>query len=119
MNPTFPMVRWYQVRRLRGPLFLILVGVLFLLDQWNILGFNKSWPLFLIVAGLLALAERAAWTADAAQQQAAYQQPGQPFAGKAHFTADSGMGPQGTAQKEQGGQAPEERNRGPEQEGQP
>jgi hypothetical protein len=117
MNPTFPMVRWYQVRRLRGPAFLILVGVLFLLDQWNILGFNKSWPLFLIVAGLLALAERAAWAADAAQQQAAYQST-QPFAGKAHFTA-SGMGPQGATQKEQGGQAPEDSNRGPEQEGQP
>ncbi|MGC9293269.1 MAG: LiaI-LiaF-like domain-containing protein [Acidobacteriaceae bacterium] len=87
MNPTFPMVRWYQVRRLRGPAFLILVGVLFLLDQWNILGFNKSWPLFLIVAGLLALVERAAWAADAAQQQAAYQ-PQQPSAGKAQFVPD-------------------------------
>lgn len=65
------MNRWYQIRRIRGAAFLILIGVLALLDQWRILSWHKSWPLFLIVAGLLALAERAAWTADVRDQQAA------------------------------------------------
>ena len=65
------MNRWYQIRRLRGAVFLILVGVLALLNQWRILSWDKSWPLFLIVAGVLALAERTAWTADVRDQQIA------------------------------------------------
>lgn len=31
------MNRWYQIRRLRGAVILILIGVLALLNQWNIL----------------------------------------------------------------------------------
>lgn len=65
------MNRWYQLRRLRGAAYLILVGVLALLNQWHILSWDKSWPLFLIVAGLLGVAERAAWSADVREQQAA------------------------------------------------
>ena len=69
------MNQWYQIRRLRLPAMLILVGILALLDQWRIISFGKSWPLFLILSGILAFAERAAWSADtAAQQQATYQQ---------------------------------------------
>jgi hypothetical protein len=65
------MNRWYQIRRMRGAAFLILVGILALLNQWHVLGWDRSWPFFLIVAGLLALAERAAWTADMREQQMA------------------------------------------------
>lgn len=65
------MNRWYQIRRLRGAVFLILVGILALLNQWNILSWHQSWPLFLIFFGLLMLAERAAWPVDARNQQAA------------------------------------------------
>ncbi len=64
------MNRWYQIRRLRGAAYLILVGVLALLNEWRILSWDKSWPLFLILAGLLALAERAAWTADVREYSA-------------------------------------------------
>lgn len=64
------MSRWYRIRRLRGAVFLILVGVLALLSQWNILLWRESWPLFLIVFGLLMLAERIAWTLDLREQQA-------------------------------------------------
>lgn len=31
------MNRWYQIRRLRGAVILILIGVLALLNQWNIM----------------------------------------------------------------------------------
>jgi len=65
------MNRFYQVRRLRGAAFLILIGVLALLNQWRVLSWNQSWPLFLILLGVLILAERAAWTADMRDQQAA------------------------------------------------
>jgi Domain of unknown function (DUF5668) len=52
--------RWLLIRRARGPAFLILVGLTALLNQWGILSFSRSWPLYLILAGLLLLAERAA-----------------------------------------------------------
>ena len=54
------MSRYILIRRLRGPAFLLLVGVNALLAQAHILGWGHSWPFYLILAGLLALAERAA-----------------------------------------------------------
>ena len=83
------MNRWYQIRQLRGGVILILIGVLFLLDQWHILRFDVSWPLILIVLGLMKLAERAAWSADVRARQEEQQYaasmgaypPGQPLGG--------------------------------------
>jgi hypothetical protein len=54
------MNAWLLIRRLRGPAFLILLGITALLNQWGVLSFTRSWPLYLILAGLLGLAERAA-----------------------------------------------------------
>jgi hypothetical protein len=54
------MNSWLLIRRLRGPAFLILVGVTALLNQWGVLSFSRSWPLYLILAGVIGLAERAA-----------------------------------------------------------
>ena len=54
------MNSWFLIRRLRGPAFLILLGVTALLNQWGVLSFSRSWPLYLILAGVLGLAERAA-----------------------------------------------------------
>ena len=54
------MNAWLLIRRLRGPAFLILVGITALLNQWGVLSFSRSWPLYLILAGILGLAERAA-----------------------------------------------------------
>ena len=54
------MMSWLLIRRLRGPAFLLLVGITALLNQWDILSFSRSWPLYLILFGLLSLAERAA-----------------------------------------------------------
>ena len=54
------MNRYLLIHRLRGPAFLLLVGVIALLAQADILSWGQSWPLFLILAGLLLLAERAA-----------------------------------------------------------
>ncbi len=55
------MNRWILIRRLRGPAFLLLFGLTALLNQWGALSFVKSWPLYLILAGVLTLAERAAF----------------------------------------------------------
>lgn len=58
------MNRYLLIRRLRGPAFLLLVGVIALLAQAHILSWSRSWPLYLILAGVLLLAERAALAAE-------------------------------------------------------
>ena len=58
------MSRYIMIRRLRGPAFILLVGALALLNQADILTWGKSWPFFLILAGLLKLAERAAMASE-------------------------------------------------------
>jgi Domain of unknown function (DUF5668) len=54
------MNTWLLIRRLRGPAFVVLVGITALLNQWGVLSFSRSWPLYLILAGVIGLAERAA-----------------------------------------------------------
>jgi TM2 domain-containing membrane protein YozV len=60
-----PAYRLRVFRALRGSIWLILVGVLFALDSFNILSWGKSWPLFIIVAGLMTFLERSAYNAAA------------------------------------------------------
>ncbi|HZZ38815.1 MAG TPA: hypothetical protein VFE06_06775 [Acidobacteriaceae bacterium] len=62
------MNSWLLIRRLRGPAFLLMFGVTALLHEWHILSFGQSWPLYLVLAGVLALAERAAFTVPDASQ---------------------------------------------------
>ena len=50
-------------RAARGPVWIVLVGVLFLLDTFNILSWGRSWPLFIIVGGVMTFFERTAYTA--------------------------------------------------------
>src|ERR1700735_183549 len=61
------MNTWLVIRRLRGPAFLILVGITALLNQWGVLSFSRSWPLYLILAGVIGLAERAALSTGASR----------------------------------------------------
>jgi hypothetical protein len=42
----------------RGPILLITVGVLFAIQQANILPFSRTWPLVIIVVGIVKLVER-------------------------------------------------------------
>jgi hypothetical protein len=73
------MNRWLLIRRLRGPAFLLMFGVTALLHEWHILSFGQSWPLYLVLAGVLALAERAAFIAPDPSQMPPQQYP--PYAG--------------------------------------
>ena len=43
---------------IRGPILLITVGVLFVLDHNGGYGFRQSWPILLVVVGILKLLER-------------------------------------------------------------
>lgn len=58
------MNRYLMIRRLRWPALLLLVGVIALLAQTHVLRWGQSWPLFLIVLGVLLLAERAALASE-------------------------------------------------------
>jgi hypothetical protein len=44
------------VNALRGPVIMITIGVLFLLDNLTSFQIGQTWPIFLIVLGLMALA---------------------------------------------------------------
>ena len=46
------------VRAIRGPVTLITVGVLFALQNFTPYGFDKTWPVLLIVFGLMSLLRR-------------------------------------------------------------
>jgi hypothetical protein len=41
---------------IRGPVIMITIGLLFLLDRLTPLSFSRTWPIILIVVGGLALA---------------------------------------------------------------
>jgi hypothetical protein len=78
------MNTWLLIRRLRGPAFLILFGVTAMLHQWGVLSFGRSWPLYLILAGLLGLAERAALTMGTPIPDPGWYPAGQPYAGQTY-----------------------------------
>ena len=56
MNNRFPLF----VQAIRGPILLITLGVLFAIHQAGVLPFSRTWPLLLIVIGLMKLFERMA-----------------------------------------------------------
>jgi len=51
------------VNAIRGPVTLITLGVLFALNNFTNYGFDKTWPVLLIVFGLLSLLRRSVETA--------------------------------------------------------
>jgi hypothetical protein len=46
----------YLVQAIKGPIILITIGVLFAFDRFTQFRFSQTWPVLLIVAGLLQLA---------------------------------------------------------------
>lgn len=46
----------YLVRAVTGPVILITIGVLFAFDRFTEFRFSQTWPVLLIVVGLLKLA---------------------------------------------------------------
>jgi hypothetical protein len=60
------MNRYILIRRLRGPAFLLLLGIIALLHQTGVVNhfWHLFWPLALILWGVLLLAERAALEMD-------------------------------------------------------
>lgn len=56
MNNRFAL----YLRSIRGPILLITIGVLFAIHEAGNLTFSRTWPLILIVLGVLILLERMA-----------------------------------------------------------
>jgi hypothetical protein len=95
------MSRYILIRRLRGPAFLLLVGVIALLAQAHILSWGKSWPLYLILWGVLMLAERAALAAEGGYPPMPYAgapYPGAPYPGAPYPGAVDPAAPPSTPQ---------------------
>jgi len=48
------------VQAIRGPVLLITLGILFAIHQAGILRFSRTWPLIIIIIGVMKLLERMA-----------------------------------------------------------
>ena len=51
----------FFLQAIRGPILLITIGVLFAIHQAGILAFSRTWPLIIIVVGIMKLIERLAF----------------------------------------------------------
>jgi hypothetical protein len=102
------------IRAIRGPVTLITIGALFALNNFTRYGFDQTWPVILIVFGLLSLLRRGtqpAGPANAPNMPApppySYPPPGgysqSPYAGGPAPTPDA---PAGTAKGGFGTSAP-------------
>jgi hypothetical protein len=85
--------RYIMIRRLRAPAFLLLIGVLELLRETHILPsfWHLFWPLALILAGVIMLAERAALNAEGGFPATPF--PGAPYEGPNDPSAGTGIAP--------------------------
>jgi hypothetical protein len=71
-TPTYPL---RLLQAIRAAVWTGLIGLLLLLDGFNILHWSHSWPFFIIVPGVLALLDRAAYRSAAT----AYMPPSSPI----------------------------------------
>jgi len=51
--------QYVLLRRLRGPIILLIFGVTAILDEYTRIHYSESWPLYIIAWGILKLAENA------------------------------------------------------------
>jgi hypothetical protein len=53
------MNQYLFLRRMRGPIMLLTFGITAILDEYTGIHYSRSWPLYIIVWGLMKLAENA------------------------------------------------------------
>jgi hypothetical protein len=46
------------IQAIRGPVLLVTIGVLFAIHQAGVISFSRTWPLLIIVIGVMKLLER-------------------------------------------------------------
>jgi fatty acid desaturase len=54
-----PVHAYSLIQAIRGPIMLIALGSLVAMDYFGIYGFSRTWPLLIIIFGVLKLLERA------------------------------------------------------------
>jgi hypothetical protein len=54
-NDGTPLYHWRLTRAMNGSIWIVFTGVIWLLDELRILRWSKSWPLFIIAAGIMAI----------------------------------------------------------------
>jgi len=59
-NPTVANV----IQAIRGPIMLITLGALVEIDYLGIYGFSRTWPILIIIFGILKLLEKVAGGSD-------------------------------------------------------
>lgn len=52
--------RWILIRRARGPVYILTAGILGMFAEWTPFGWGRTWPVWIIVTGLLMFAEHSA-----------------------------------------------------------
>lgn len=93
------MNQYLFLRRMRGPIILLTFGVTAILDEYAGISYAHSWPLYIIVWGLLKLAENAILAQNPPAPPAAWPgyQTGYPTPGTAGPPAYTGVTPGDTA----------------------
>ena len=56
-NPSIPGNRPTLLRSIRGPVMLVTLGTLFMIDHSGGASFHRTWPVLLIVLGVMWLGE--------------------------------------------------------------
>jgi hypothetical protein len=89
------MNQYLFLRRMRGPIILLTFGITAILDEYAGISYGHSWPLYIIVWGLLKLAENAilAQNTPAAPAPWPGYQQGYPTPGSTGTTTFSGTAP--------------------------
>jgi hypothetical protein len=82
------MNQYLFLRRMRGPIILLTFGITAILDEYAGISYGHSWPLYIIVWGLLKLAENAILAQNPPVPPVGY--PGYPAAGTPGYTTYTG-----------------------------
>jgi hypothetical protein len=57
-NDGTPLYHWRLTRAINSSMWIVLTGVLFLLDELRIIRWSHSWPLYLIAGGVMVMLKR-------------------------------------------------------------
>jgi hypothetical protein len=85
------MNQYLFLRRMRGPIILLTFGITAILDEYTGISYAHSWPLYIIVWGLLKLAENAILAQNPPAQPVGY--PGYQTPAGTGYTSYTGATP--------------------------
>ena len=92
------MNQYLFLRRMRGPIFLLIFGITALLDEYTGISYSMSWPLYIIAWGVLKLAENAILAQNPPPPPGQFPYAGYPGYGAPNPPASAASGESGTTQ---------------------